>query len=190
MAWSSSAKTAVTQAQAFTAAISRRWYLLHTKPKQERVAETHLIRQGYQTYLPFMRTWRHRGGCYQSLMAPLFPRYLFIYLNEKTDDWAPIRSTRGVNTLVRFGGIPAQVPQDLIDCLQQRTKVMEAQQRPTSPFCPGDTVCVLTGIMAGYEGIFAAQVAAERVSILLDVVGKATCVEMSIHAIGHQENSF
>ena len=86
------------------------WYLLYSKPRQEGVAVENLKRQGYETYLPLIRTRRRRQGQYVSLVEPMFPRYLFIHLSDQTDNWGPIRSTLGVSGLVRFGDLPAQVP--------------------------------------------------------------------------------
>ena len=70
------------------------WYLLYSKPRQEGVAVENLKRQGYETYLPLVRTRRRRQGQYVSLVEPMFPRYLFIHLSDQTDNWGPIRSTR------------------------------------------------------------------------------------------------
>ena len=96
------------------------WYLLYSKPRQEGVAVENLKRQGYETYLPLIRTRRRRQGQYVSLVEPMFPRYLFIHLSDQTDNWGPIRSTLGVSALVRFGDLPAQVPDRLIDALKSR----------------------------------------------------------------------
>ena len=54
------------------------WYLLYSKPRQEGVAVENLKRQGYETYLPLIRTRRRRQGQYVSLVEPMFPRYLLI----------------------------------------------------------------------------------------------------------------
>src|SRR3989338_3344929 len=97
---------------------TKSWYLIYSKPQQERMAEENLERQGYQVYLPFIELRKRRGTQYKIITEPLFPRYLFIYLSDQTDNWGPIRSTYGVTSLVRFGGIPASVPDVLIDTLQ------------------------------------------------------------------------
>ena len=50
----------------------------------------------------------------------LFPGYLFIRLNPRTDDWQPIRSTRGVSQIVRFNDQPLPVADDIIEALRER----------------------------------------------------------------------
>ena len=78
------------------------WYLLYAKPRQEKIAVENLQRQNYAVYFPQVSMWRTRRGVRQKVVEPLFPRYLFIHLDSHTDNWAPIRSTLGVMSLVRF----------------------------------------------------------------------------------------
>ena len=92
----------------------RSWYLVHTKPRQENLAQENLERQGYETYLPRIYQTRRRNGRHVKTIEAFFPRYLFIHLDSETDNWAPIRSTIGVSKMIRFDGIPAMVPEQLI----------------------------------------------------------------------------
>ena len=162
------------------------WHLIYTKPRQEKTAQMHLLRQGYSIYLPFVRRRQYRQDCYQIIIEPMFPRYLFIHLNETTDNWGPIRSTRGVSSLVKFGGMPAKVPNDLIDFLKQ-TENKESVPFSDSPeFKEGEPVCVLNGVMVGYKGIVTATSSAKRVTVLLDIIGRSTRVELPVDSVGHQ----
>ncbi|NIN33844.1 MAG: transcription/translation regulatory transformer protein RfaH, partial [Gammaproteobacteria bacterium] len=56
------------------------WYLIHTKPRQEKLAEENLERQGYEIYLPMAEIRRKRRGRSVRVIDPMFPRYLFIHL--------------------------------------------------------------------------------------------------------------
>lgn len=58
------------------------WYLVHTKPKQEKYALENLQRQGYECYLPLLLSERIRQGILMVTDEPLFPRYLFIRLGQ------------------------------------------------------------------------------------------------------------
>ncbi len=73
---------------------------------------------------------------------PLFPRYLFIRLGQGHADqsWDPIRSTKGVSQLVRFGVSPAKVHDDLID--QLRATEVAVQSKPERLFTEGESICV------------------------------------------------
>lgn len=152
------------------------WYLIHTKPRQERTAQLNLERQHYTVYLP-MHAYRKR-------IEPLFARYLFIHLDSESDDWGPIRSTRGVANLVRFGGVPAKVPDDLIKFLQNEEDGHLEQK--AERFCQGDSVEITEGVLAGYQGIFQAETSAERAAVLLNVSDRYTSVQVSIKSLEKQ----
>lgn len=152
----------------------RAWYLVYCKPRQESVARENLTRQGYETYLPFFREARRRKGRRVAVIAPMFPRYLFIHLNRRTDNWAPIRSTLGVVSIVRFGRNAARVPDSLIATLRAREDEQGIQVVPLEEFKPGRRVRLTHGRFAGYEGIFQAASGHDRVIVLLDILGRQT----------------
>lgn len=151
---------------------ARNWYLVYCKPRQEIVARENLARQGFETYLPFIREIRRRRGKRVTLVGPMFPRYLFVHLSSRTDNWAPIRSTLGVVSLVRFGRSAARVPDDLIVLLQSRENAEGVQVLPPEEYKPGSRVRITQGGFAGYEGIFQAVSGRDRVTVLLDVLGR------------------
>mgnify|MGYP001572761454 FL=1 len=151
---------------------ARDWYLVYCKPRQESVARENLTRQGFETYLPIMRDVRRRQGKRVVLIAPMFPRYLFIHLNRQTDNWAPIRSTLGVVSIVRFGRTAARVPDDLVTLLRSREDLQGLQILPVEEYKPGSRVRITQGGFAGYEGIFQAASSRDRVTVLLDVLGR------------------
>lgn len=155
---------------------TKAWYLIYCKPRQENVAKRNLERQGFVIYLPLARQYRRRRGQRVDVVAPLFPRYLFIYLSKETDNWRPIRSTLGVSSLVRFGQHPAAVPHDLVAFLQTRDDAQGVQDLPLPGFQAGQGVRVTEGVMREYEGIYLAKSGKDRVLILLEIMGKGTRV--------------
>ena len=161
----------------------RHWYLVFSKPRQERLALENLARQGYEAYLPLMRHRRRRGRRWVPTVEPMFPRYLFIHLDTLHDNWAPIRSTIGVSTLVRFGQEPARVPDALIACFREREDENGIQRIPPPDFRPGDRVRIVDGPFAGYEAIFRARTGKERVEILLRIAGSATRIQLAPGAL-------
>lgn len=151
---------------------TKRWYLVYTKPRQEHVARANLERQHYGVYLPLAQEHKRRRGKPADVVAPLFPRYLFINLDSQTDDWGPIRSTLGVVSLVRFAHQPAQVPDDLIETLKRREGPEGIVVVTREILRQGARVRISDGKFSGYEGIFLARGGHDRVVILLDIMGK------------------
>lgn len=158
--------------------LGRSWYLIYSKPCQERIARENLARQGYEAYLPTLPGRRRRAGRYVNILEPMFPRYLFIHLDPHSDNWSPIRSTLGVSTLVRFGHQPAKVPDELVAMLMSRESGVEAHILPTE-FRRGESVRIVEGVMSGYEGIFLAKTGRERVIVLLEIAGNYARVQVS-----------
>ena len=147
------------------------WYLVYAKPRQENSAVENLQRQNFEVYFPQIRMWRTRRGKRQQVVEPLFPRYLFIHLDSHSDNWSPIRSTLGVSSLVRFGAEPARVPDELVDYLQSRQNAEGLHEWAQPKLIVGERARVVSGPLAGYEGILIAKSSRERVVILLDLVG-------------------
>lgn len=152
--------------------IKRCWYLVTTKPKSEFKAQENLLRQGYETYLPLIQTSRRRNSQMINRTEPFFPRYLFIHLNKESDNWSPIRSTIGVSGLVRFGGLPAAVPENMITNLKNNENESGLQVYAKKVLKQGDKVDVIAGPFEGYTAIYQKMKNTERVSVLLDIVGK------------------
>ena len=124
---------------------------------------------------------RRQNNRYIKIVEAFFPRYLFINLCSRTDNWAPIRSTLGVTQLLQFGGIPAVVPFDLVESLKSNEDehgLIETQQIEIKA---GDKVNIIDGPFAGYNGIYSKKQSNERVTILLDIVGKKSEVTISEH---------
>lgn len=151
---------------------TKKWYLVYTKPRQERVARTNLDRQGYEIYLPLMRQSLRRRGRRTTSVVPMFPRYLFIHLDQSTDNWGPIRSTLGVVSVVRFGHEPARAPDELVAYLHTREDEQGIQVLPPDEIRPGAKVRIAEGAFAGYEGVYLARGSRERVIVLLELCGK------------------
>lgn len=147
----------------------RHWYLIHSKPREEDLARENLERQGYQTYLPkVLGRKRQRGKTIRSIQ-PMFPRYLFIHLSDKTDDWGPIRSTTGVSTLVRFGITPAKVPENLVSNLKDKENEKGYHDLPMKKLNPGDNIIIAEGPFEGYEATLFSQASRDRVVVLLKI---------------------
>lgn len=142
----------------------RRWYLVQCKPRQEFRALEHLQQQGFECLLPMHQIERLRNGQWRCLKEPLFPGYLFIELDTLRHNWMPIRSTRGVSQVVRFGTNPLSVPPSLINRLRHHSPPTEHELKP------GDKVTVGGSNGDGMEAIFLSKDGTNRVLLLLKIL--------------------
>jgi transcriptional antiterminator RfaH len=159
---------------------SMAWFLVRSKPRQEAVALTHLVRQGYESYLPLFASEKLVRRKATVVQEPMFARYLFVRLDTSGNgqSWSPIRSTVGVSELVCFGSRPARVDAALIATLRERE--MAQQANPDALFAAGDSVRITEGAFAGLEAIYQMNDAEGRAMVLLDLLSKP--VAMTIDA--------
>jgi transcriptional antiterminator RfaH len=152
---------------------SGRWYVVQTQPNAEAKAVAHLKRQGFEIYLPrFLKRRRHARRI-ETIKAPLFPRYLFVRVDLRSQPWRCIQSTVGVSRLVCNGEEPAAVGDDIMDGLQAREGAdglirLEPQRR----FAEGEAVRVIEGALASCLGLYEGMADGDRVAVLLDLLGR------------------
>jgi len=160
------------------------WYAVQTKPRQEAIAERHLQRQHFETYLPKVLLRKRRRAKWTKVVEPLFPRYLFIHVDPDESSLAPVRSTHGVAGLVRFGHSLKPVPESVIDYLRQTENPDTHQHHAEDwPHRSGDTVEVLEGPFKGLTGVFQVATAEDRALLLIDLLGRQNSVAVAMAKI-------
>jgi transcriptional antiterminator RfaH len=155
------------------------WLVVMTKPKMEIEAKEHLVRQGYEVYLPLWVDLRRQPGGWQKVQTAMFPRYLFTRTSYGEQSVSPIRSTRGVSRLVRFGMKLARVSGDLIEEIRVLEAVRNDSGNELKPFKNGDQVLVMDG---PFKGVTAEVLSSDqqRVILLLQVLGKIHQLEFGV----------
>lgn len=157
-----------------------RWFAVCCKPRQELVAQENLLRQGFRVYLPRIQIKKRRQGKWLDVIEVLFPRYIFIQIDPARSSIAPVRSTRGVVGLVRFGGQPAVVADEVMDALLKREDAGSNLHQDSRPlFSAGEVVKLVEGPLAGMEGVFVQEDGEKRVIVLLELLGKANKIRVS-----------
>ncbi|MBM3566840.1 MAG: transcriptional activator RfaH [Alphaproteobacteria bacterium] len=159
-----------------------RWYVVSTQPGAEAKAAQHLDRQGYRVYLPRWRKRRSHARRVDWIAAPLFPRYLFVGFDIETTRWRAINSTIGISHIICNSGIPAPLPDAVIADIRARetgTGLIEIE----SAFRKGQPVIVGEGPFLDQTGLFETMNDADRVTILLNLLGRELRVKMPVYSI-------
>ena len=122
-----------------------RWFAVNTQPNSEQRAQVNLERQGY----------------------------IFVTMNPAQSRWRSVDGTFGVRAIVKSGDLPAPLPVGVVETLIAMAdgagKVSFA-----SSLNPGQDVRFLSGPLAGLIGRLEHLDAAGRVTVLLDLLGRAT----------------
>ena len=156
------------------------WYLLHCKARQENRAQLNIENQGYSTCLPQMKRQKILRGKRIDCIEPVFPSYIFVHLDKKTANFNALRSTRGVNGFVRFGGMPATVPAEVMNSILTLEQTQDAAQ---PMFNPGVTVQITEGPFAGLQAIYNMAKGEERCLVFLNMLGQQQQIEIEQAAL-------
>ena len=140
-----------------------KWYLIKTKPRQEKKAKQNLENQGYVAFCPITKI--------NNKLVILFPGYLFVQLNEKTQNFSPIYSTQGVSNFVKFGLNFAKVPTSVIKFIKTNQHITTDKLNNLNKFKPGDEVQISDGAFKNYLAIFECYKSNERVILLMNLLG-------------------
>lgn len=143
-----------------------KWHVIHTKVKEEFRALENLQAQGFEVFLPTCQVQRKLQGKIKLATEPLFSRYIFIRLSDISSNWFPIRSTRGVSQLLRFGALsePVVLPDIIIDFLKERC----TKEKPLHELCnSGEMLEIIQGPFKGFMGFF------EKLKTLPDGISRA-----------------
>jgi len=141
----------------------KKWYLIKTKPRQEKKAKQNLENQGYVAFYPIAKI--------NNRFVVLFPGYLFVQLNEKTQNWSPINSTKGVSHFVKFGWNFAKVPTSVIEFIKTNQHITTEKFKNLNKFKPGDMIQISDGAFKNCVAIFKCYKPDERVILLMNLLG-------------------
>ncbi|MEY2722083.1 MAG: hypothetical protein RL597_1528 [Pseudomonadota bacterium] len=130
-------------------------------------------------FTPLMRVQKKRRLKWTWIEEPLFPRYVFVGAKPE-QSWAPVRSTVGVASLVKFGGTYATVPESLIDLLRSGAEEPQVH-RPL--FTQGQKLRIIAGPFASLEAVFEMQEGSDRATVLLDLLGRQSRVSVDINQL-------
>ena len=141
----------------------KNWYLIKTKPRQEKIAIKNLENQAYRTSCPMAKI--------NNRLVVLFPGYLFVQLNEKTQNWSPINSTKGVSHFVKFGLNFAKVPTSVIEFIKTNQHITTEKLKNLYKFKSGDKIQITDGVFENYMAIFKCYKPDDRVILLMNLLG-------------------
>jgi len=162
------------------------WYVVYTQPRAEDRALWHLRNQGFDCFLPRCLKTRRHARKTDTVLEPLFPRYLFTRFDADATRWRAINGSRGVVNLLCDGIRPLAVPGGLIDKLLANADADGLTSlNALGFFQKGSRVQVKAGPFAGQVGEVTDVLdrGIDRVKILLTMLGVETSLELPTYAL-------
>ena len=158
----------------------KQWYALYTKPHKEHQVNAQLQGEGIETYLPTVQRKVKRQD--RSDRVVYFPCYLFARLDFSVTPRSTIAWLPGVRRIVCAGDKPVVVADEIVALIRRRLKDVEAVSY--GGLKKGDSVRITSGPLRDLEAVFDEPLSsANRVRILLDVMGRMTSVSVDYSQI-------
>jgi transcription antitermination factor NusG len=153
--------------------ISRRWWVLYTKARQEKSLSRDLLTRQVPFYLPLVRKTSMRRGRRFSSYTPLFSGYIFIFGSEEER----LLSLK-TNRISRI--LDVDDPEQLVHDLRQLRQLIASNAPLTveSRLEPGNRVRVRQGPLAGLEGTVLVRRGETRLLIAVDFLQQGASVEI------------
>ncbi|MBI3868435.1 MAG: KOW motif-containing protein [Verrucomicrobia bacterium] len=159
------------------------WFCLRTHPKHEHLAATHLRKyESLEVLNPLVRVRRNMPQGMGWVVESMFPNYLFARFNWSTS-LNRIHYSPGISGVVHFGNKWPTIPVDVIEGLRALCGEGEIIEIDSTPK-PGDVARVISGTFMGLEAVVTRVMPGrDRVTLLIDFLGRQTAVEMSLSQV-------
>ncbi len=146
------------------------WFVLRSKPNKEFALWREVSARGLECFYPQLRV--RPVNPRSRKIRSYFPGYLFLHTDIEqvgisAFQWIPFSSG-----LVSFDGLPAMVPDNLIQAIRRHVdEINAAGGEQFVGIKKGETVVIQGGPFDGYEAIFDTRLAGtERVRVLLKLL--------------------
>jgi transcriptional antiterminator RfaH len=120
----------------------------YTKPRHEKKVHTHLEEMNINSFLPLtkkLRTWNDRR---KYIDEPLFPSYVFIYLNDMQNYYSGV-DAEGSLYYVKTGKQMARVSESVVNNIKLLTGHAQNIEVSDTRFQPGQQLVISQGPLAG-----------------------------------------
>lgn len=159
------------------------WYVAHTQPRGEEIARLHLERQGFDVFLPRCRKRVRHARRESEVSAPLFPRYLFVGFDPERQRWRSVNGTHGISYLICDKDRPLPVADEVVKGLMARCDDEGFVPLLGQSFAPGERLRIGSGPLAEQIGEFQHVDEQQRVTLLLQLLGRPVLVKVSAEVL-------
>ena len=166
------------QVAEFTSLSLAPWFAIYTRSRHEKLVAEQLAQKKIQAFLPLkieVHRWQDR---YKKVEMPLFRGYVFAQYENESPARTSILRTTGVVRIVGFGQEDAAIPDEQIENLRRLLETRQLVHRHRY-LQVGERVKVISGALAGMEGILVRVKKQDRLVIVIEPIRQAVAVELS-----------
>lgn len=151
-----------------------KWYPLYTKSRFEKQAFEHLLKSGYEAYLPLQHSVRYWSDRKKVIEVPLISSYVFVRIpRNKLYD---VVNIYGISRYLSFNGQPATVRDYEIELLKLALENKNEIEVKDGILNLGTEVKFKTGVFTGYTGKVLKQLGKNKLIVELESMGKTMLI--------------
>jgi transcription antitermination factor NusG len=129
---------------------SKLWYVLYTKPRNEKKVIERLTDRGYTVFCPLIKTVRQWSDRKKKVQLPMFPSYIFAFTDEK--ERSMLLHDPGVLNFVFWLGKPAIVRENEMEAIKKIARAGDEIQVEGARLEKGQMVTIPEGPFKGLTG--------------------------------------
>lgn len=160
--------------------IEKKWFALHTKPRQEFKAEAGLMSLGIEYYLPTVTVLKQWSDRKKKITEPLLKSYVFIKANEKER----LKAVE-LNPVIRclfYNGKPAAIPEFEMENL--RNFISEKYEfKVVNSIVKGSKVRITDGPFAGVTGTVVEEEEGKYLAVSIGLLNRSVIAHITDSAI-------
>lgn len=162
------------------------WFIVNTEPRREKTVMGFLVGRGFRPFMPTELRREKRGRTADWKAHPLFPSIVFVPMAVHTGRFDRVKSSPGVLGFMRgTAGSYATIDHQAIDALRfSEISGMDIREIPTGKkkrvitFKPGNSVSFKEGPFGGLYAKIMAVDPRGRISLLLNLFGRETKIDV------------
>ncbi len=168
---------------------SLQWYICHTEPRGEKIAEKGLERLGFLPFLPKIQKLQQWSDRKKLVEFPLFGGYIFLQADiDSIQARRRILQAPKIVTFVRHHGQPAVVPSEVIRSVQ----ILAAEwndgftvegANAASALKEGDSIYIVDGPLKGVHGVLQQKKNFPRVLVFVESIGQGISFEVDMRNV-------
>ncbi|MBU0707548.1 transcription termination/antitermination protein NusG [Patescibacteria group bacterium] len=169
-----------------TAALGRRWYVLHTysgyeenvsRNLSQRIESMDMEDKIFNVLIPTEKKIKIRNGKRKVVTEKIFPGYVLVEMVVTDDSWYVVRNTPNVTGFIGSGTTPTPIAESEVKSLQKRMGVEEPKYK--IDVSVNSAVRIIDGPFKDFEGkVNEIDEARGKVKVLVSMFGRETPVEL------------
>lgn len=158
------------------------WYVLHTKPRNEKKLTSLLHERGIKVYCPLREEIKQWSDRKKKVAEPVFKSYVFVFLNDYKEESVDVLNLRGAVRFLWWLGKPGVVRESEIKSIQDFLEHYKNAEITIS-YQKGDIVEVKEGPLKEAKGTLL-QVKGNIATIHIKALGISMTARVPVQSIG------